>query len=99
MDYPPNVEAVRWFARDILPIVRQRHPGAADAVAVFHGHAGEHVYYFKQIVSQDATGGSGGDGGYRHGTRFAVEDRHLTEKFSFTQLGQQVFTVVYFHFT
>jgi glycosyltransferase involved in cell wall biosynthesis len=26
MDYRPNIDAVTWFARDILPIVRRRHP-------------------------------------------------------------------------
>ncbi len=26
MDYWPNVEAVAWFAREVLPQVRQRHP-------------------------------------------------------------------------
>ena len=26
MDYPPNVEAVTWFANDILPLVRARRP-------------------------------------------------------------------------
>lgn len=29
MDYWPNVEAVAWFAREVLPGVRQRHPEAA----------------------------------------------------------------------
>jgi sugar transferase (PEP-CTERM/EpsH1 system associated) len=28
MDYRPNVEAVEWFARDILPGIRRHHPGA-----------------------------------------------------------------------
>eukprot|EP01034_Spumella_vulgaris_P002563 gene2563-3331_t len=28
MDYRPNIDAVRWFAADILPLVRQRHPAA-----------------------------------------------------------------------
>lgn len=28
MDYRPNIDAVRWFAADILPLIRQRHPGA-----------------------------------------------------------------------
>jgi sugar transferase (PEP-CTERM/EpsH1 system associated) len=28
MDYPPNVDAVRWFARDILPLIRERIPTA-----------------------------------------------------------------------
>ncbi len=26
MDYRPNIDAVTWFACDILPLVRQRHP-------------------------------------------------------------------------
>ncbi len=26
MDYRPNIDAVTWFAREILPIVRRRHP-------------------------------------------------------------------------
>ncbi len=26
MDYRPNVDAVTWFARDILPLIRCRHP-------------------------------------------------------------------------
>ncbi|MEG3166048.1 TIGR03087 family PEP-CTERM/XrtA system glycosyltransferase [Sphingomonas sp. PB2P19] len=40
MDYRPNIDAVTWFARDILPIVRRRHParfaivGRAPAAAV-----------------------------------------------------------------
>jgi sugar transferase (PEP-CTERM/EpsH1 system associated) len=28
MDYPPNVDAAVWFAREILPRVRRRHPQA-----------------------------------------------------------------------
>ncbi len=32
MDYPPNVEAVEWFARDMLPEIHRRHPAAAFAV-------------------------------------------------------------------
>jgi sugar transferase (PEP-CTERM/EpsH1 system associated) len=28
MDYPPNVDAVTWFASDSLPAIRQRHEGA-----------------------------------------------------------------------
>jgi sugar transferase (PEP-CTERM/EpsH1 system associated) len=28
MDYPPNIDAVTWFAHEALPIIRQRHPGA-----------------------------------------------------------------------
>jgi sugar transferase (PEP-CTERM/EpsH1 system associated) len=28
MDYKPNIDAVTWFARDILPLVRRRAPGA-----------------------------------------------------------------------
>ena len=29
MDYPPNVEAVRWFAADVLPLLRRTHPDVA----------------------------------------------------------------------
>lgn len=32
MDYPPNVEAVTWFANDILPRVRARRPAARFAI-------------------------------------------------------------------
>jgi sugar transferase (PEP-CTERM/EpsH1 system associated) len=32
MDYRPNIDAVRWFAADILPLIRQRHPQARFAI-------------------------------------------------------------------
>ena len=32
MDYRPNIDAVRWFARDILPLVRAAHPAARFAI-------------------------------------------------------------------
>ena len=32
MDYPPNVEAVVWFATAILPLIRLRHPAARFAI-------------------------------------------------------------------
>jgi glycosyltransferase involved in cell wall biosynthesis len=32
MDYRPNIEAVTWFARDILPRIRTRHPTARFAI-------------------------------------------------------------------
>ncbi|KTE04626.1 glycosyl transferase family 1 [Sphingopyxis sp. H038] len=32
MDYRPNIDAVRWFANDILPLIRQRHPQARFAI-------------------------------------------------------------------
>jgi sugar transferase (PEP-CTERM/EpsH1 system associated) len=32
MDYPPNVEAVQWFARDIWPLVRRDYPAARFAI-------------------------------------------------------------------
>ncbi|UIJ43554.1 TIGR03087 family PEP-CTERM/XrtA system glycosyltransferase [Sphingomonas cannabina] len=32
MDYPPNVEAVTWFARSVLPHIRLRHPDARFAI-------------------------------------------------------------------
>jgi glycosyltransferase involved in cell wall biosynthesis len=28
MDYRPNVDAVRWFAREVLPVLREHTPGA-----------------------------------------------------------------------
>ncbi|WP_432770856.1 MAG: TIGR03087 family PEP-CTERM/XrtA system glycosyltransferase [Sphingopyxis sp.] len=32
MDYRPNIDAVRWFAADILPLVRAQHPAARFAI-------------------------------------------------------------------
>jgi sugar transferase (PEP-CTERM/EpsH1 system associated) len=32
MDYRPNIDAVRWFATDILPLIRQRHQHACFAI-------------------------------------------------------------------
>ncbi|MGQ2929995.1 MAG: glycosyltransferase, partial [Sphingopyxis sp.] len=32
MDYRPNIDAVRWFATGILPLIRQRHPAARFAI-------------------------------------------------------------------
>ncbi|MGH6695640.1 TIGR03087 family PEP-CTERM/XrtA system glycosyltransferase [Sphingopyxis sp.] len=32
MDYRPNIDAVRWFANDILPLIRQRHLQASFAI-------------------------------------------------------------------
>lgn len=32
MDYRPNIDAVRWFAADILPLIRRRHPQARFAI-------------------------------------------------------------------
>jgi len=48
MDYRPNIDAVTWFARDILPLIRKRHPahfaivGRAPTAAV-KALAGDHV--------------------------------------------------------
>jgi len=33
MDYPPNVDAVAWFAESVLPLVRQASPDAAFCIA------------------------------------------------------------------
>ncbi|MGI4832422.1 MAG: glycosyltransferase [Janthinobacterium lividum] len=33
MGYPPNVDAAAWLAEEILPLVRQRHPGACLLLA------------------------------------------------------------------
>ena len=32
MDYQPNIDAVTWFARAVLPTIRARHPGARFAI-------------------------------------------------------------------
>ncbi|KQN06808.1 TIGR03087 family PEP-CTERM/XrtA system glycosyltransferase [Sphingomonas sp. Leaf25] len=32
MDYRPNVDAVRWFAQDVLPIIRRTHPTVRFAI-------------------------------------------------------------------
>lgn len=32
MDYRPNIDAVRWFANDILPLLRRGHPQARFAI-------------------------------------------------------------------
>jgi sugar transferase (PEP-CTERM/EpsH1 system associated) len=32
MDYRPNIDAVRWFASDILPLIRRGHPQARFAI-------------------------------------------------------------------
>ena len=32
MDYRPNIDAVRWFAAEVLPQVRQQHPAARFAI-------------------------------------------------------------------
>ncbi len=32
MDYRPNIDAVRWFAADILPLIRQQHPASRFAI-------------------------------------------------------------------
>lgn len=48
MDYRPNIDAVTWFARDILPLISKRHPahfaivGRAPTAAV-KALAGDHV--------------------------------------------------------
>ncbi|TCP98057.1 glycosyl transferase family 1 [Sphingomonas sp. PP-F2F-A104-K0414] len=48
MDYRPNIDAVTWFARDILPLIRKRHSahfaivGRAPTAAV-KALAGDHV--------------------------------------------------------
>jgi glycosyltransferase involved in cell wall biosynthesis len=35
MDYPPNIDAARWFAAEIWPLLRQKAP---DVEALFVGH-------------------------------------------------------------
>jgi len=43
MDYPPNAEGVLWFAREVLPQVRQRHPEATLVVVGRHPPKALHV--------------------------------------------------------
>ncbi|AXJ94263.1 MULTISPECIES: TIGR03087 family PEP-CTERM/XrtA system glycosyltransferase [unclassified Sphingomonas] len=49
MDYRPNVEAVCWFAHDVLPLIRATHPAATFAIvgraptAAVRALAGDHV--------------------------------------------------------
>ncbi|MDT7950916.1 MAG: TIGR03087 family PEP-CTERM/XrtA system glycosyltransferase [Acetobacteraceae bacterium] len=49
MDYPPNVDAVRWFAADILPIIRGHQPArfhivGANPAAEVRALAGDGVF-------------------------------------------------------
>ena len=50
MDYWPNVDAVTWFAQDVLPALRQRWPGARlhvvgrSPTAAVRALAGPHVH-------------------------------------------------------
>lgn len=54
MDYPPNVEAVSWFAQDILPLVRRTLPGARFHIV---GHSpAESVKRLAQIDGVLVTG-------------------------------------------
>ncbi|URW76773.1 TIGR03087 family PEP-CTERM/XrtA system glycosyltransferase [Sphingomonas donggukensis] len=56
MDYQPNVAAVTWFATDILPIVRARHPDARFAIVgraptpAVQALAGEHVIVTGEVA-------------------------------------------------
>ena len=56
MDYPPNIEAVRWFARAILPQVRLLHPSARFAIvgrapgAAVRTLAGDHVIVTGEVA-------------------------------------------------
>ncbi len=48
MDYRPNIDAVTWFARDILPLIRRCHPAhfaivGRSPTAAVNALAGEHV--------------------------------------------------------
>ena len=36
MDYPPNVDAVLWFAAEVLPLIRRRHPRARFTIVGHH---------------------------------------------------------------
>lgn len=55
MDYRPNIDAVTWFARDVLPLIRRHRPvhfaivGRAPTRAV-QALAGEHVTVTGAVV-------------------------------------------------
>ena len=40
MDYPPNVDAVTWFAEDILPLIRRTVPAAQFEIVGGESSAG-----------------------------------------------------------
>jgi len=48
LDFPPNIEALRWFVREIWPLVRERIPEACltivgkNAIAEIHHYDGAH---------------------------------------------------------
>lgn len=54
MDYWPNIDAVGWFARDILPLVRRRHPDA-----YFHIVGARPSAAVQQLARLDGVGVSG----------------------------------------
>lgn len=39
MDYRPNVDAVLWFAREVWPLIRKRHPSASWAIVGKRPHS------------------------------------------------------------
>lgn len=60
MDYAPNVEGVRWFARSVFPLVRARQPeatfwviGRSPTRAVRELHDGCHVHVTGTVPSID----------------------------------------------
>lgn len=53
MDYPPNVDAVTWFGRDILPIVRRSAPGAR-----FHVVGSNPAPEVQALAAADQAGGT-----------------------------------------
>lgn len=54
MDYRPNVDAVRWFATDILPLIRKRHGQACFAIV---GRApGDEVRALEKLPGITVTG-------------------------------------------
>lgn len=54
MDYPPNIDAVRWFAYDILPLIRKTLPEARFCVV--GNHPAPAVLHLREIEGVTVTG-------------------------------------------
>jgi sugar transferase (PEP-CTERM/EpsH1 system associated) len=55
MDYWPNVDAVRWFASEVLPIIRHRHPRAMFCIV--GARPTVHVMRLAELPGVRVTGG------------------------------------------
>lgn len=55
MDYYPNIDAACWFAREVFPKIRQRHPGTEFLVV--GNNPGKAALQLKQIPGVTVTGG------------------------------------------